>query len=213
MKKLFQIGAVFAGILIAQAGYAQNAPMPASQNASMAPKTLNPPSSSDYAQPTSYGYNDTARTGTGTGYQARDYRDGANGYAPNNGWTRNSDGSYSGDACPEDHPCEDQPCNDCWCLYCRYEPCYYCTKRCVEEQVPCKKKCCRMCPKYYEVTRCRYVPQYYTETICRQEPEYYEVDDCKTCKRWISERHCKYVPKYYWKHTCGDQTCNVPCPR
>lgn len=118
-----------------------------------------------------------------------------------------------GGGCPADHPCEDQPCNDCWCLYVHYEPCYYQTKRCVEEQIPCKKKCCRMCDKYYEVQRCRMVPEYYTETICRQEPEYYEVDDCKTCTKWVCDQHCKYVPKYYWKHVCGQEGCNAPCPQ
>ncbi len=113
--------------------------------------------------------------------------------------------------CPEDHPCEDQPTNDCWCKYVHYEPCYYTTKRCIEEQIPCKKRCCRMVPKYYEVQRCKYVPQYYCETCCRQEPEYYEVDDCKTCKRWVCDQHCKYVPRYYWKHVCGDISHTDPC--
>jgi hypothetical protein len=39
--------------------------------------------------------------------------------------------------CPADCPA-DQPLNDCWCLYVHYEPCYYQTKRCVEECIPCK---------------------------------------------------------------------------
>lgn len=116
-------------------------------------------------------------------------------------------------ACPADHPCEDQKCNDCWQKYCHYEPCYYTTKRCVEEQIPCKKRCCRMVPKYYEVKKCRMVPEYYTETKCCQEPEYYEVDDCKTVKKVVCDQHCKYVPKYYWKRVCGDEVCKTPCPR
>lgn len=115
--------------------------------------------------------------------------------------------------CPADHPCEDQACNDCWCLYCHYEPCYYNTRRCIEEQVPCKRKCCRYVDRYYQVQRCRYVPQYYTETCCKKEPEYYEVDECKTCKRWVCEQQCQYVPKYYWKHICGKEGCTVPCPK
>jgi len=114
--------------------------------------------------------------------------------------------------CPADHPCEDQRTNDCWCKYVHYEPCYYTTKRCVEEKIPCKKKCCRYVPKYYEVKRCRYVPEYYCETLCRKEPEYYYVEDCKTCKKWVCDQHCRYVPKYYWKHVCGDQGCSNPCP-
>lgn len=125
---------------------------------------------------------------------------GANGYANNNG------------ACPADHPCEDQAvATDCWVKYVHYEPYYYTTKRCVEEQIPCKKKCWRYVPKYYEVQKCRYVPQYYTETVCRQEPEEYEVDDCKCCKRWVCDTHCDYKPCYYWKHACGDVSYTDPC--
>lgn len=225
MKKLFQLGAVFFSILITQAGYAQNT-TPQQTN-------LNPTTPPSYSQDHNHGYGEHMNKGASqTGqYQGHDQHQGydqnngysqsgqyqgygqAQGYGQGQGFARNSDGSYSGDCCPEDHPCQDTACNDCWSLYCHYEPCYYTTKRCVEEQVPCKKRCCRMCPKYYEVTRCKYVPQYYTETVCCQEPEYYDVDDCKTCKRWVCERQCKYVPQYYWKHTCGKTECDSPCPR
>lgn len=119
---------------------------------------------------------------------------------------------YTDGQCPADHPCGDQPTGDCWCMYVHYKPCYYTTKRCVEEQIPCQKRCCRMVPKYYEVERCKMVPQYYTETICRQEPEYYYVQECKTCKKYVCDRHCKYVPEYYWKHVCGNPQCETPCP-
>lgn len=113
--------------------------------------------------------------------------------------------------CPADHPVG-TPTGDCWCQYCTYKPCYYTTKRCEEYQVPCKKKCWRVVPQTYEVTRCRYVPQYYTETCCRNVRECYEVDDCKTCKRWVCDTHCKYVPQYYWKHVCKEASCPTPCP-
>lgn len=203
MKKLFQIGAVFFSILITQAGYAQNTTTAPNNMAPAATnQTLNPTTPPNYNQQNNHGYGEPGR---GYGY--------SNSNSNGSNWSRNDDGSYSGDCCPDDHPCEDVACNDCWCMYCHYEPCYYNTKRCVEEQVPCKKRCCRMCPKYYEVTRCRYVPQYYTETVCCQEPEYYDVEECKTCKRWICERQCKYVPRYYWKHVCGKQGCTNPCPR
>ena len=109
----------------------------------------------------------------------------------------------------QDGPCEDQRLDDCWCLYVHYEPCYYTTKRCVEEKIPCKKRCCRYVDQYYEVDRCRYVPQYYKETKCRKVPEYYEVDDCKVCKKEVCDTHCKYVPKYYWKHVCGSEASNI----
>lgn len=111
-----------------------------------------------------------------------------------------------------DAPC-DQPVNDCWCRYVHWQPVYYKTARCVEEQVPCEKTCCRMVPKYFEVQRCKYVPEYYTETYCRYEPEYYCVPDCKTSYKTVYDQHCKYVPQYYWKHSCGDNSCNTACPQ
>ena len=123
----------------------------------------------------------------------------------------------AGDKCPEDHAHPDQPAGECYCLMVHYEPCYYTTQRCVEEQVPCKKKCVKYVDKYYEVQRCRQVPEYYTETYCQKEPEYYEVDDCKTCKKMVCDQHCKWVPKYYWKHTqtgaCTPCDANACAPR
>jgi hypothetical protein len=113
--------------------------------------------------------------------------------------------------CPPDQAC-DQSTGDCWCRYVHYEPCYYQTQRCVCDQIPCTKNCCRMVPKYYQVQRCRMVPQYYCDTVCRMQPEYYCVPDCKTVQRVVCDTHCRYVPKYYWKHTCGDNTCQTPCP-
>lgn len=116
--------------------------------------------------------------------------------------------------CPADHPCDDQPvASDCWVKYVHYEPCYYTTCRCVEEQVPYTKKCCRYVDQQYEVTKCRYVPQYYTETACRKVPEYYDVQECRTVKKYVNDQHCKYVPRYYWKHVCGQPECTNPCPR
>lgn len=119
------------------------------------------------------------------------------------------DATNNGACCaPVQQPCGDQPTGECYCMYVKYEPCYYTTKRCVEECIPCKRKCCRSVPRYYEVQRCRYVPQYYTETICKNEKEYYYVDEVKTCKKTICEQQCKYVPKYYWKHNCANTGCN-----
>lgn len=104
-------------------------------------------------------------------------------------------------------PCGEQATGECYCMYVKYEPCYYTTKRCVEECIPCKRKCSRTVPRYYEVQRCRYVPQYYTETVCKNEREYYYVDDVKTCQKTVCEQHVKYVPKYYWKH--NGASCNT----
>lgn len=146
------------------------------------------------------------------GYYGNYRNDGAQGYYGNN--YRNDyryDGGQ-GQCCPADHPCADQPVqSDCWVKYCHYEPCYYNVTRCIEEQVPCKRRCCRYVDQQYEVTKCRYVPQYYCVTCCRKVPEYYDVEDCKTCKRYVCERHCKYVPRYYWKHTGCANPC--PCPQ
>lgn len=98
--------------------------------------------------------------------------------------------------------CCDKPTGECYCKYVRYEPCYYTTKRCIDEQVPCVKRCCRMKPEYYQVRCCRMVPEYYYVTKCRQCPEYYDVTEYKCQKKVICEPQCKYVPKYYWKRTC-----------
>lgn len=114
----------------------------------------------------------------------------------------NNNNNCCPEKCPEDHPCPDTPTNDAYRLYVHYEPCYYTTKRCCEERIPCKKKCYRKVPRYYEVERCRMVPEKYCETVCKYETECYEVDDCKVCKKWVCDTHCKYVPKYYWKHEC-----------
>jgi hypothetical protein len=193
MKNLFLMGAVFFGCLFAQNGYSQ-------QNTQTLPQNQARPDQGpvDYQAP---------------GYQEGRYQQ--RGYQPQ-GCTAQGcpvQAPTAGDQCceqPQAAPC-DQACNDCWCLYCHYEPCYYTTKRCVEEQIPCKKKCCRMVPQYYQVQRCKYVPQYYCETCCRQVPEYYDVDYCKTCKKWVCDQHCKYVPKYYWKHTCGANGGSADC--
>lgn len=104
----------------------------------------------------------------------------------------------------------EQATGDCYCLMVRYEPCYYTTKRCVEEQIPCKKKCYRKVPCYTQVERCRMVPEKYCETVCTYKTECYEVDDCKTCTRVVCDQHCKWVPKYYWKHTC-ENPCAANC--
>lgn len=169
MKKLFRLGAVLCGILIAQCTYAEN---------------------------TNYG---NANYGNAN-YGNANY--GANAAVQGQG------------ECPADHPCDDQPvASECWVKYVHYEPCYYTTQRCVEEQIPCKRRCCRYVDQQYEVTKCRYVPQYYCETACRKVPEYYDVEECKTCKKYVSDQHCKYVPKYYWKHVCGQPGCTNPCPR
>ncbi|MDR3623889.1 MAG: hypothetical protein P4L16_01975 [Chlamydiales bacterium] len=121
--------------------------------------------------------------------------------------------SASTDCCADTQPAApcDQPTNDCWCRYVHWQPCHYQTQRCVEEQIPCQKQCCRMVPKYYQVQQCKYVPQYYTVTVCRNEPEYYCEPDCKTVQRTVCDTHCRYVPQYYWKHVCnGDANMATP---
>lgn len=118
--------------------------------------------------------------------------------------------SAQDNCCPPQDQCCDQPTNDAYRLYVHYEPCYYTTKRCVEERIPCKKKCYRKVPRYYQVERCRMVPEKYCETCCKYETECYEVDDCKVCTKVVCDQHCKYVPKYYWKHVC--ETPTTCCP-
>lgn len=122
-------------------------------------------------------------------------------YAPN----------YSGSGCYNE--CAEYPTNDCWCRYVRYKPCYYTTKRCITEQVPCVRKCCRYVPQYYQVQCCRYVPQYYCVTRCRKVPEYFCVQESKCCTRTVCEPQCRYVPEYCWKRVCAPQVgCNTCAP-
>ena len=120
----------------------------------------------------------------------------------------------------------EKPCGDCYCLYCKYEPCYYNKWRCEYCPKYCYKKCCRYVPQYYQKQCCRYVPQYYYQTCCRQVPQYYYTCSCHYVPKWRCERCCKYVPKYYYKHvcqptcapesaptcvpTCGPSGCGVP---
>ena len=61
-------------------------------------------------------------------------------------------------------PPPEKPVGDCYCLYCRYEPCYYNKWHCNYVPKYCYKKCCRYVPQYYQKKCCRYVPQYYYET-------------------------------------------------
>lgn len=114
------------------------------------------------------------------------------------------------DCCPSQDCCE-QPCGECYCRYVRYQPCYYTTTRCVQEQVPCTRKCCRYVQVPYQVQRCTYVPQYYCETRYRCCPEYYDVPDCKCVTRTICEPQVRYTPKYFWKRECRQTDCCNPC--
>lgn len=189
MKKLFLLGALFLGILSTPFAHADDA-MNQPSKAPAASNTQNQDNSMNYQD-------DQQQHNMAQMHHSNGYYQG--GYQGNEG------------CCPEDHPVADVPMNDCWCMYCHYEPCYYTTKRCVEEQIPCKKKCYRYVPEYYEVQRCRYVPQYYNETCCRQKCECYYVDDCKTCKKYVCDTHCRYVPRYYWKHTVSGEC--QPCSR
>ncbi len=124
-------------------------------------------------------------------------------------------------ACPAD-----EACGECYCKYVKYEQrCCY-KKRCVEECIPCTKRCCKYVPEKYDVQKCRYVPQYYTVQVqkCRYVPEYYCEQKCryvpqyhnetyyKTCKKTICEPEYTNVPTYYWKRECK-QPCAAPsCP-
>lgn len=100
----------------------------------------------------------------------------------------------------------EKPCGDCYCLYCKYEPCYYNKKHC--EYVPkyTYKKCCKYVPQYYQKRCCRYVPQYYYQTCCKQVPQYYYTCQCHYEPKYTCEKCCTYKPKYYYKHVC-EPTC------
>lgn len=104
----------------------------------------------------------------------------------------------------------EHPAGDCYCLYCRYEPCYYNKWHCDYCPKYNYKKCCRMVPQYYQKQCCRMVPQYYCQTCCRQCPQYYYTCSCCYVPKYRCEKCCRWVPKYYYKRTCGQQQC---CPQ
>jgi hypothetical protein len=199
MRKLLQIVAVFCGILVTQAGYSQNDAM--KQGAGNQPNMMRQDAAAQQRGASQQYQGDRNQQYRGDRSQGS--------YGQGNG---GGGVIYDGE-CPEEHPCGETATGECWCMYCCYEPCYYTTRRCVTEEIPCKKCCCRYVDKYFEVQKCRMVPEYYCETCCKQEPEYYEVDDCKTCEKWVCDQHCKYVPRYYWKHVCGQEGCPSPCPQ
>jgi hypothetical protein len=122
-------------------------------------------------------------------------------------------GQTFADYSPEEQCCDrmEYPCGTCYCLYCKYEPCYYNTYKCVSEPKCCKKKCYRWVPKYYEKCCVKYVPQYYTQTCCKYEQECYEVETTEYCKKRVCEKQCKMVPKYYWKCSQGPSACPTAC--
>ncbi len=131
------------------------------------------------------------------GYDQHDSRAGAN-------------GEYAGQtSCSYNPQCppQEKAMNDCYCLYCRYEPCYYNKWHCSYVPKYTYKKCCRYVPQYYQKQCCRYVPQYYSQTYCHQVPQYYYTRQCKYESKYNCERCCRYVPKYYYKHVC-QPTCN-----
>ncbi len=144
--------------------------------------------SAAYAQNDDMGYGGDFGGGQ-DGYQ-QSYDD--NGYGAGGGYDQGNAGA----------PCE-KPVGDCYCLYCKYEPCYYNKTHCDYVPKYTYKKNCRYVPQYYQKQCCRYVPQYYCQTCCRQVPQYYYTCQCHYVPKYTCERCCKYVPKYYYKHTCA----------
>lgn len=107
---------------------------------------------------------------------------------------------------------QEHPCGDSYCLYCKYEPCYYNEWHTVCEPQCYQKKCCRYVPKQYEKCCVKYVPQYYNQTCCRYEPEYFYTTETRNVSRKVCEKKCKYVPKYYYKHICSPApACDTGC--
>ena len=99
---------------------------------------------------------------------------------------------------------------ECWEREICYEPVYYTKQKCVEKQIPVKKKRVRMVPKEYTVQRLRYVPEVYTEIVVKNEMEYYYEDDWKVRTEMVCERQCEWVPRSVWKKVAKDP-CDVEC--
>lgn len=213
MKKIIQISAAFLGMLMAQNVYSDTA-YPSQTNPNV---NTNQGSMMMQNRGDANIRSDMQHLRQDWRAENRQYFPRAQGYGygqPGYGYGQGFRGAQGGSCGPQgccaapqpagEACCGDRPTGECYCMYVRYNPCYYCVPRCVEEQIPCQRKCWRYVPRYYEVERCRYVPQYYKETYCRQEPECYYVQDCKTCKKIVYDQCCDYTPEYYWKHTCGN---------
>lgn len=121
----------------------------------------------------------------------------------------NYSGNYAGQQYAQEQCCGDvveQACGTCYCLYCKYEPCYYNEWHTVCEPKVFRKKCCRYVPREYEKCCVKYVPQYYTQTCCRYEPEYFYVDETRDVPRKVCEQKVNYVPRYYYKQVCNQNS-------
>jgi len=157
MKKLFQLGAVFFGILMAQNGFAQ-----------------------DYAGSEGYSSGSAYQGGayaSGSGSDCCAPQDQCCDQATNDCWCRYVHYEpcyYTTKRCVNYCvPCTRKCCRYCPKYYqvqrCRYVPQYYC------------ETLCRYCPEYYDVceqkqctktvcdTHCRYVPRYYWKHVCGQQ--------------------------------------------
>lgn len=106
--------------------------------------------------------------------------------------------------------CE-EPCEtECWEREICYEPVYYTTQKCIEKQIPVKRKRMRLVPRQIEVQRVRYVPEVYTEVIVKNEKEYYFEDDWIVRSEMVSEKQCEWVPKSVWKKVMKN-SCELEC--
>lgn len=116
--------------------------------------------------------------------------------------------------CPKQEFCDpvcEEPCEtECWEREICYEPVYYTTQKCIEKQIPVKKKRVRFVPKEYEVQRLRYVPEVYTEIVVKNEMEYYYEEDWKVRTEMVCERQCEWVPRSVWKKVAKD-SCDLEC--
>lgn len=117
-------------------------------------------------------------------------------------------GEDEAQCCPPDHPYYGQTtCDGCYELFVHYEPCCYKKNYCVEDQVPCQRRCLRYVDRYYEVRRYRYVPEYYNVTIMQREPEYYYEQDSQPVLRTVEQFEYGCIPQYYWKPVCPSECC------
>jgi hypothetical protein len=214
MKKWLYISTFALCLMFSQNGYAQDsyqkAPV-APTAAPMTPKSGQPANNAvapKAGQP-AMAPNANANTNVNANVNANAPKPGQPGYDNQRdgryGYDNQRDGQHaannqgSNGQCPVDHPCEDQQLNDCWCLMVHYEPRHYQTQKCVEECIPCTKKCWRKVPQCYDVQKCKMVPEYYSETCTKYVNECYEVDDVKKCKKMVCVEECVPCKKKCWR--------------
>lgn len=222
MNKLFRTGAVFFGVLVTSAIslsilMAESSSQYAEYSADLNPQQNRTMRNANYQYNRSPGVNYTRSAGVSsdqdTTVQSSNSQSADTCTLPQ---TIVTDEEFTDccpkECCPETLCCSVTPCCDCWNLYCHDEKVYYNEERCIQIDIPCRKKCCRCVPVYYNQCCVRYVPKAYTKCINYCEREYCNENDTTAsngCSTDICQTDCRLPCPPCFKYT--NKTCEVEC--